>query len=357
MNANSQKSAKFHFSTFSNHEKRFDERVVGEKRKSGGQKLAKTAPHFERETDRRNRDERQESRRPRAQSPQPRISRISMRNARGTGKVPVLVKNKGLSNQLREKKTGPLSPRAPEKIKKNRAEEMKICGENACLAVFEKRPDSIIRIWTTVETAHRVGDLFSYLANNKKVYHVVDRAELELVSGTEHHGGICMLIKKARPFTLTGYLDIPRRQDCVVVLDGVRNPQNIGAIVRTCAVFGVKGVLIDEPELLNSAAATRVAEGGMEYIHGLQTDNIDTALAALRRAGYQIVHIGTDKRAQTVNQVRLANKAAFVFSEGSTQSLVQKQDLVVNLSPVNPLKNGLNVAVAAGVLLAKRAAK
>ena len=48
--------------------------------------------------------------------------------------------------------------------------------------------------------AHRIGEIFSYLAANKKVYHVVDSEELSLVSGTEHHGGICMLVKKQRTF-------------------------------------------------------------------------------------------------------------------------------------------------------------
>ena len=52
--------------------------------------------------------------------------------------------------------------------------------------------------------AHRIGEIFSYLAANKKVYHVVDSDELSLVSGTEHHGGICMLVKKQRTFSLQG---------------------------------------------------------------------------------------------------------------------------------------------------------
>ena len=62
---------------------------------------------------------------------------------------------------------------------------------------------------------------------------MVDSDELSLVSGTEHHGGICMLVKKQRTFSLQGYLDVPHQEDCLVVLDQVNNAQNLGSVVRT----------------------------------------------------------------------------------------------------------------------------
>ncbi len=60
---------------------------------------------------------------------------------------------KGGNSSVKQKKTGPLSPRAPEKIKKNRLEEMKVYGENACISLFQQRPESIVRLWATVEGA------------------------------------------------------------------------------------------------------------------------------------------------------------------------------------------------------------
>lgn len=279
------------------------------------------------------------------------LTESTMEGLKG-GQVKVLVKN-STQELPKEKKTGPLSPRAPEKIKKNRSEEMKVYGENACLSLFSQRPESIVRAWSTVEMAHKIGDVFSYLAKNKKAYHVVNRAELELVSGTEHHGGICMLVKKQRPFTLDGYLSVARQRDCLVLIDAVRNPQNLGGIIRTCAVYGVKGVIIDEPELLHSANAMRVAEGGMEYVHILQAIDAKTALHQLRQAGYQILHTSTNKQTQGLPKVRLENKVVLVLSESSTSHLTENGDDIVNLSFANPLKTGLNVAVQAGILLAK----
>lgn len=45
---------------------------------------------------------------------------------------------------------------------------MKVYGENACLELFAERPESIVRVWATVQMAHRIGEIFSYLAANKK---------------------------------------------------------------------------------------------------------------------------------------------------------------------------------------------
>jgi len=341
----------------SNNENRFKERSVGEgssrqfdeKKHSSNrfEKKHKNRPHFS--------DKRSEDRSVRPQALETRIIETTLGKARGSGNVKVMVKATGISDKPKTKKTGALSPRAPEKIKKNRAEEMKVFGENACLALFSQRPESIVRAWATVEMSHRLGEMFSYLAANKKAYHVVDRTELELVSGSEHHGGICLLVKKQRPFTLAGYLDIPRQSDCLVMLDGVaNNPQNIGGIVRTCAYYGVKNVVSCEPELLNSPNAFRVAEGGMEYVHCLQGEAPDTALSQLRKAGYQIVHITNEKNVQTVNTLTLQDKVVFVLANND---FAQQGDGVVTLSLANPLKSGLNVAVSTGVLLAKWVAR
>lgn len=375
---NDTKKNTFKSPTFKQHhdsEKRFKERSVGEK--SAGdremEKRDKKRPHFERkgqseqtrepyakrnskEGERRydKKNERQTGRPSKQPPQQQQITQTTLENAKGSGKVSVMIKSSMTSDQPREKKTGPLSPRAPEKIKKNRAEEMKIYGEASCLALFAQRPENIVRVWATVEVAHKIGDMFSYLAANKKVYHVVDSQELTLVSGSEHHGGICMLVKKSRPFTLTGYLEVPRQQDCLVLLDGVRNAYNIGGIVRTCAFYGIKGIVAEDPELLNSAAAMRVAEGGAEFVHTLQTDNLDNALEQLRQAGYQIIRTTTDKKAKGFDKVRLENKVVFVLSENVNKSRSPEKDQAVNLCFANPLgNNGLNVAVQAGVLLAK----
>ena len=276
---------------------------------------------------------------------------LSLNKAGGKGSVAVTFK--GSANTSKVKKTGPLSPRAPEKIKKNRAEEMKVYGEEACLALFAERPQAIVRLWATVAMSHKIGELLSYLAANKKAYHIVDNEEMALVSGSEHHGGICLLVKKSRPLTLTGYLEVAQPNDCLLLLDRINNAQNLGGILRTAAFYGVKHVISDSPDSLYAPAAWRVAEGGAEYVRVLHSLSTETALIALREAGYQIVHIANGEQSVPLDQLKLGAKVVFVLSENSSDDFIGQNDSQVRLSLRNPLKHGLNVAVNTGILLAK----
>ncbi|KMK51643.1 rRNA methyltransferase [[Actinobacillus] muris] len=271
--------------------------------------------------------------------------------AKKAGKASGSVKISLKSGKSGEKKTGPLSPRAPEKIRQNRATEMKIYGENACHTLFKQRPDAIVRLWATVEGAKKSGELLSYLAAHKKAYHVVDRAEMERVTGTEHHGDICLLVKKAQVLALEGYLQLPRQRDCLVLLDGVNNAQNIGGIVRTCAFYGVKGVIVEQHDALHSGNTARVAEGGLEFVYSLETKHKQIALEQLRQAGYQIVHLTRQKQAKHLAQAPLSEKVVFVLSEIVSNDIEYPQDTNVQLSVANPLNSGLNIAVNAGILL------
>jgi len=200
------------------------------------------------------------------------------------------------------------------------------------------------------EGAKKLGEVTSYLAANKKAYHVVDKAEMERVTGTEHHGEMCLLVKKAPALTLDGYLQVPRKQDCLVLLDCVNNAQNVGGIVRTCAFYGVKGAIVESADSLYSSAAARVAEGGLEFVRPLETKHKEIAFEQLRKAGYQIVHLTRSKQAKSLAQTTLNEKVVFVLSEVMSQEL-SEQDTSVQLSFANPLNSGLNIAVNAGVLL------
>ena len=331
-----------------NHEPRFKTR---EEKRSDNRSVRfsdkKQEQHTERRNERDNRKTRfqREDSRPRAEQIYP----TEGRKASGEGSVQIWVK--GGSSDHKQKKTGPLSPRAPEKIKKNRLEEMKVYGENACISLFQQRPESIVRLWATVEGAKKLGEMMSYLAENKKAYHVIDREEMERVTGTEHHGDMCLLVKKAASFVLEGYLQVPKKQDCLVLLDGVNNAQNVGGIIRTCAFYGVKGIITENVDSLNSSAAARVAEGGLEFVRALETKNKHIALVQLRQAGYQIVHLTRHKQAPSLTKIKLAEKVVFVLSEIVASDVAYAEDTTIQLSFSNPLNSGLNVAVNAGILL------
>lgn len=170
-------------------------------------------------------------------------------------------------------------------LRRQRAEETRVYGENACQALFQSRPEAIVRAWFIQSVTPRFKEALRWMAANRKAYHVVDEAELAKASGTEHHGGVCFLIKKRPGTSVAQWVAKAGEEDCVLALEDVGNPHNLGAIMRSCAHFGVKGVVVQDAGVLESGAAIRTAEGGAEHVEPITGDSFIDTLDQFRRSG------------------------------------------------------------------------
>lgn len=242
----------------------------------------------------------------------------------------------------------------PEQIRRQRNEETRVYGENACQALFQSRPEAIVRAWFVQEVTPRFRETLRWLAANRKAYHVVEDAEITKASGTEHHGGVCFLIKKRMGMAVSEWLGQANAKDCVLALEDVSNPHNLGAIMRSCAHFGVKGLLVNDASLLESGAAVRTAEGGAEHVQAISGATFSEGLEAFRKAGYTIVttssHQGTP-----LAQAELPEKMVLVLGqerEGLSDTAFQQGDMSVSIGGTGNVES-LNVSVATGVLLAE----
>ena len=242
----------------------------------------------------------------------------------------------------------------PEVIRRQRAEETRVYGENACQALFQSRPDCIVRAWFIQSVTPRFKEALRWMAANRKAYHVVDDAELTKASGTEHHGGVCFLIKKRNGTSVQQWVSEAAEEDCVLALEDVGNPHNLGAIMRSCAHFGVKGVIVQDAAVMESGAAIRTAEGGAEHVQPITGDSVLDALAQFRKAGYAIVttssHEGTP-----LFKAELPKKMVLVLGQerdGLSDAALDSADLRVAISGTGNVES-LNVSVATGVLLAE----
>ena len=242
----------------------------------------------------------------------------------------------------------------PEVIRRQRQEETRVYGENACQALFQSRPEAIVRAWFVQSVTPRFREALRWLAANRKAYHVVEDAELAKASGTEHHGGVCFIIKKRMGMAVSEWLSQAGEKDCVLALEDVSNPHNLGGIMRSCAHFGVKGLLVNDASLLESGAAVRTAEGGAEHVQAISGESFAAGLEAFRKAGYTIVttssHEGTP-----LAKAELPAKMVLVLgqeSEGLSDSAFQQGDISLSIGGTGNVES-LNVSVATGILLAE----
>lgn len=156
-----------------------------------------------------------------------------------------------------------------------------ICGAPAVAALFARRPDDALRLFYLQEHRQTVGAWCQRLAAARKPYRMLPPEELDKVAGTPHHGGIAAVAKPRR----VPLFDPAAPPDgrVLLVLDGIGNPHNLGAIARSAAFFGVGAMLIGEAPgaAMPSDAAYRTAEGGLDHLDLYRSPALPAALAAL----------------------------------------------------------------------------
>jgi len=164
--------------------------------------------------------------------------------------------------------------------------EIPVCGWKAVSAVFDRHPESVIRLFFDEPTGRRSGEWCKYLAREKRIYRQVTPAELAKVGGTVHHGGIVAITARAEAPELTRaeVEDWAHARRPLVVLDRVANHHNLGALVRTAAYFGVPTIVYGhhKEQALATEATYRIAEGGMEHVDLREVESLPEFLRAIR---------------------------------------------------------------------------
>jgi len=236
--------------------------------------------------------------------------------------------------------------------------ELNVCGWQAVSALFAQHPGDVLRLFFDPATGKRAGEMCSYLAQHKRIYRQVPPDELEKVAGTVHHGGIVAVIaarplRRVTPDVLAAWA---QAQAPLLLLDRVSNANNLGAIVRSAAYFGVRAVVVpDAPgQALPGDAAYRVAEGGMEFVEFYRVPSLPEFCAALKRSHYLIGTSlrGTQLSPREVRDRGLPRPPAIVLGneeKGIAPGVAAACDRLVKIPGAETVES-LNVSAAAAVL-------
>jgi TrmH RNA methyltransferase len=161
------------------------------------------------------------------------------------------------------------------------AEPDRICGPVAVAALFAHRPHAVQRLFYLPARRAEAGRLCAQLAREKKPYREVPPEELAKIAGTPHHGGIVAIARPREVPLLPAAEALPG--GLLVLLDGIGNPHNLGAIARSAAFFGAGALVLsgDPRQAGLSDSAWRTSEGGLEALPLFRAPLLPAALAAL----------------------------------------------------------------------------
>jgi 23S rRNA (guanosine2251-2'-O)-methyltransferase len=177
-----------------------------------------------------------------------------------------------------------------------------------------------------------------------------DRSALDRAAGSLSHQGIVAFGSASRYVSLE---DVSSGANLLIVLDGVEDPHNLGAIIRTANAAGAGAVIIPERRAVGlTDTVAKSAAGALEYVRVVRVSNISRSLEVLKKEGFWIY--GLDERgAESYLDVNYAEKAVFVLGgegKGLHQLVREHCDILVRI-PMSGTIPSLNVSVAAGVVL------
>jgi 23S rRNA (guanosine2251-2'-O)-methyltransferase len=186
-----------------------------------------------------------------------------------------------------------------------------------------------------------------------------DRGQLDRLADSKDHQGIVALVAARAAGTLDEILAAANagtgrgERGLIVLLDGVEDPHNLGAVIRTALAAGAHGVVIPERRAAGlTDTVARASAGALAHLAVAKVTNLVRTMEELKEAGYWLV--GLDERGdKNYTDVDYTSPVGIVLGgEGKgLHELTRKRcDFVVSLPTTGPVKS-LNVSVAAGVVL------
>ena len=245
-------------------------------------------------------------------------------------------------------------PFEPQRIKDK---EFTLYGWNTCMQFFKNRPKDLCRLFFSKQRSSQLGSVKKWCATHKLPYRELDLESLNKVASAIHHEGVVMVVRPLKPSSIYPFIKGGLEEKSIVVaLDLVGNTHNLGAILRTCAFFGVDGMVVsnEEGQARLTASAARTAEGAMEITPIYQCADLASALYDFMSQNVYV--LGADiKVNQSLYDIEMRFPCLVVFGneqEGLSSSVKKRCDQVVCIPGAKKIQS-LNVAVAAGVVLSE----
>ena len=233
---------------------------------------------------------------------------------------------------------------------------IRIAGLPSVAELFKTAPERVERLYFDIDNKTNAQPFCVLLARRRKIYRQLNSEEMKRVAATAMHGGIVAL---AHPRPIRD-LDLSEAQGWaahgkpLLVLDGVGNPQNIGAIVRTAAFFGIEHLVLSDHAAQSGLSDTsyRIAKGGLERIDIYRAARLADVLHRLG-AWYHVVGTAIERGKSLASIEANPKPIALVMGneeDGLPSATIAACQSIVSLRGSGHVQS-LNVSATAAILI------
>jgi len=235
-----------------------------------------------------------------------------------------------------------------------------VVGRNSVVEALEARiPVVALYVASTVEADDRVREALRVAGDRGLPVMESSRADLDRLCDGANHQGLALKVppyRYAEPGDLLERAAAADQAPLVVALDGVTDPRNLGAVVRSGAAFGAHGVIVPERRSAGmTASAWKTSAGAAARVPVARAANLTRALQSLQKAGCFVVGLAADGEVSLPDfdpELARGPLVIVVGSEGKGLSRLVAETCDVTVSiPISADTESLNAGVAAGVAL------
>jgi len=217
---------------------------------------------------------------------------------------------------------------------------------------------AINRIWCTSEifSSDKFYILLKDFKSNGVLIEEVSWKRLTQLTYGASHQGVALQLACSKTISLEQLIDFSKHNctnPIIVALDGITDPHNVGAIIRSAEAFDCKGVIIPQRRSAGlTGTVAKVAAGALEHLHVSRVVNLNRALEELKKNGFLVVGLSGDGQLSISNFLEKAPLVVIVGSEDKGISLLtqKKCDFLLSI-PLKGKTSSLNASVAAAISL------
>ena len=230
-----------------------------------------------------------------------------------------------------------------------------VFGFHAVTARLRMRPESVRTVYVAdVRHDRRARELIERAAAAGVAVHAIDEPRLAALAGTTKHQGVVALVATDLPYqTLDEVLERLKEPPLLLVLDGVTDPHNLGACLRSADAFGAHAVIVPKDRAVGvNATVAKAASGAADTVPVITVTNLARCLRDLKDRGVWL--LGADAGGdENLFGADLSGPVAWVLgAEGAGLRRLTRElcDRIVSIPLLGSVES-LNVSVAAGVCL------
>ena len=255
-----------------------------------------------------------------------------------------------------DRRKEPITQQQNANYQKEKTFEDQIEGRNAVIELLESGRD-INKIYIT--KGEKKGSITKIIAmaNEKRIVIVEkDKKQMDMMAGTENYQGVIAIVPPYEYVEIEDILNVSKeknKEPFILILDGIEDTHNLGAIIRTAESAGVDGIIIPKRRAASvNSTVSKVACGALEYMKIARVNNINDAINKLKENGIWVCGTAVDGEKYYYEQDLTGPLAIVIGNEANGISNLIKRncDFLVKIPMIGNTQS-LNASVSAGIVI------